>query len=289
MTQDNSRQSGLVQADVIVNTVAHVIGVGAVGYNVVRLIAAAGVTMLNLVDPDSVEERNVATQGFHRMMVGRTKVGAALYELAQRAVSLDDFQDLWNNIEDDHDGTGQMRHSSELKHLKDAISDAWTEEDAEPRTRIRTSMARFKPMDLMCSVDIANHVVFSCVDDMAVRRQIFEAAQVGHFNRRVFIDCRMGRTNLRVLTINLGSAEDVAYYRSTLFAQEAGMDGGCTARGTLYSASVIAGIAVSQAVCALHGQWLPHARDILFNLTGMELIANGTVDPVGAGASAEAG
>jgi len=71
-----SRQQDIVPAERIRQTQATVIGVGAIGRQVALQLAAIGVPWLQLVDFDTVEESNLASQGYLEKDLGRPKVEA---------------------------------------------------------------------------------------------------------------------------------------------------------------------------------------------------------------------
>ena len=71
-----SRQKDIVPADRIANCKATVIGVGAIGRQVASQLTAIGIQWLQLIDFDSVEESNLASQGYLEDDLGRHKVDA---------------------------------------------------------------------------------------------------------------------------------------------------------------------------------------------------------------------
>ena len=73
-----SRQRDIVPHERIVSYKATVIGVGAVGRQVALQLAAIGIPWLQLVDHDSVEISNLASQGYLETDMGKLKVNATL-------------------------------------------------------------------------------------------------------------------------------------------------------------------------------------------------------------------
>jgi len=71
-----SRQRDLVPADRLASCRATVIGVGAIGRQVALQLAAMGISLLQLIDFDVVEESNLASQGYLETDLGRPKVQA---------------------------------------------------------------------------------------------------------------------------------------------------------------------------------------------------------------------
>lgn len=70
------RQRGMVPPEKLADIEAMVVGVGAVGRQVALQLAAMGVPKLTLVDFDTVEVENLASQGFLECNLGMTKVDA---------------------------------------------------------------------------------------------------------------------------------------------------------------------------------------------------------------------
>jgi molybdopterin/thiamine biosynthesis adenylyltransferase len=78
-----SRQRDIVPAERIADCKATVIGVGAIGRQVALQLAAIGTPWLQLIDHDTVEIGNLASQGYLEVDMGKLKVNATL-ELCQR-------------------------------------------------------------------------------------------------------------------------------------------------------------------------------------------------------------
>lgn len=89
--------------------------------------------------------------------------------------------------------------------------------------------------------------VFSCVDSIKVRRHMFR-----HFRERdwpVFLDGRMSAESLQVFCIDRSPAAAELYRRSLFPSHEAHRES-CTARSTVYCASLAAAI-----LCAQFKKW----------------------------------
>jgi adenylyltransferase/sulfurtransferase len=108
--------------------------------------------------------------------------------------------------------------------------------------------------------------VFSAVDSMPVRRLLFR-----HHRERdcpVFLDGRMASQSLRVFCIER-TAEAMELYRQSLFPSHEAYSEGCTARSTIYCATMAAAIMTSQ-----YKQWAmdqapePHLH---FDLLSMDI------------------
>ncbi len=113
------------------------------------------------------------------------------------------------------------------------------------------------------SIDIGN-VVFCCVDTIQRRQMIWSS--VG--DRALFFsDGRMTAEVLRILTACDSTSR--YYYPKTLFPAEEAYPGTCTAKSTIYCASIAAGLMLCQFTRYLRG--LPVDCDLHLNLLTSEL------------------
>ena len=106
--------------------------------------------------------------------------------------------------------------------------------------------------------------VFCCVDSISGRRIVWETVRS---HAAFFADARMSAEVIRVLASDRPSLE--AHYSSTLFAQDEAYGGSCTARSTIYTANLAAGLMLCQFARYLRG--VPVERDLLLNLLASEL------------------
>lgn len=116
-----------------------------------------------------------------------------------------------------------------------------------------------------------DHVIFCCVDAIATRKLVWDAVRS---TALFFADGRMTAEVLRVLASDR-PAIDTAYPK-TLFAAGEAFEGTCTAKSTIYAASVAAGLMVGQ-----FARWLRGMRvtpDQTLNLLSSELSVS---DPMG--------
>jgi len=107
-------------------------------------------------------------------------------------------------------------------------------------------------------------VLFCCVDSISTRQAIFKMTR-DHV--ACWIDGRMQGETLRVLAAD--SPRSKIAYEATLFAQEEAQVGRCTARSTIYAATITAGLMVHQFtrwLRAIHVE-----QDALLNLLAGEL------------------
>jgi hypothetical protein len=113
---------------------------------------------------------------------------------------------------------------------------------------------------------VVGEALFCCVDSITARSAIWRSA--GR-NSQFWCDGRMLGEVIRVLTA--ADARGRQHYPSTLFAQSDAEPGRCTARSTIYTASIAAGLMIHQLTRWLRG--LPTDADIALNLLGCELSA----------------
>jgi hypothetical protein len=126
--------------------------------------------------------------------------------------------------------------------------------------RYRRSMAR----DLAALNGSARGVVFACVDSITTRGMIWESVQK---RAALFVDGRMSAEVLRVLASEHPATD--SHYPTTLFAEEQAFAGSCTAKSTVYTASITAGLMISCFTRWL--RQLPVDRDVTLNLLSAEL------------------
>jgi len=145
-----SRQRDLVPPERLAACKATVIGVGAIGRQVALQLTAMGIPWLQLVDFDSVEESNLASQGYLQDDLGRPKVEATadlchqtnhmleVYSLAQRfrrsmevgnvvfcAVdAIDTRRHIWEAVKDKVDFWADGRMSAEVLRVLVACDSA---------------------------------------------------------------------------------------------------------------------------------------------------------------------
>jgi sulfur carrier protein ThiS adenylyltransferase len=110
-----------------------------------------------------------------------------------------------------------------------------------------------------------NHlVVFSCVDSILTRRLIWEALRQ---QAAFLVEGRMSAEVIRVLAVTSPATDD--YYATTLFDAREAFAGSCTAKSTIYTASIAAGLMVGQMTRWLRR--LPVDADLMLNLLASEL------------------
>jgi len=119
------------------------------------------------------------------------------------------------------------------------------------------------------SMDVGD-VLFNCVDSIETRRHIWQAVKD---DVRFYADTRMSAEVVRILSV--ADAISRGHYPTTLFAASEAHQGACTARSTLYSSNIAAGLAAGQFTKWLRG--LPIDADVTLNILASELTC-GTAD-----------
>lgn len=108
-------------------------------------------------------------------------------------------------------------------------------------------------------------IVFACVDCMTARALIWESVRP---SASFFVDGRMSAEVIRVLAAADPGTD--SYYPTTLFAPEQAFVGSCTAKSTVYTAAVAAGLMLGQFTKWLRG--LGVERDLMLNLLAGEWV-----------------
>ena len=128
----------------------------------------------------------------------------------------------------------------------------------DPTITMATVPDRFRPRQE------TGEAVFCCVDSIATRAAIWRAV---HNSCSFWSDGRMLGEVLRILTV----ADEFgrSHYPTTLFESSEAQAGRCTARSTIYTANIAAGLMLHQFT-----RWLrqvPVDRDLSLNLLAGEL------------------
>ncbi len=127
----------------------------------------------------------------------------------------------------------------------------------DPTIMVETTWDRYRPRK-----DVGD-ALFCCVDSIAARAAIWRSAGA---RCRFWCDARMLGEVLRVLTVADTVGRD--HYPTTLFAQSEAQPGRCTAKSTIYVASIAAGLMLHQFTRWLRS--LPVDRDASLNLLAGE-------------------
>jgi sulfur carrier protein ThiS adenylyltransferase len=136
-----------------------------------------------------------------------------------------------------------------------------------PEIEIMPVPERFRRSTTKELVSHGRLVAFVCVDSIETRQLVWESL---HKVASLFLDGRMSAEVIRVLAVE--QPDNDAHYATTLFAPEQAYAGSCTAKSTIYTASVAAGLMIGQFT-----RWLrdmPVDPDVTLNLLSMELASD---------------
>lgn len=90
-------------------------------------------------------------------------------------------------------------------------------------------------------------IVISAVDNMAVRKNIWQ----NHVNRspmtKIFLDPRMGAETALIFAMNPMNSKDQKSYQNSLYTDEAALQERCTAKATIYTACMLSGLVAQVA------------------------------------------
>lgn len=98
-----------------------------------------------------------------------------------------------------------------------------------------------------CHAAMLNGIVIVAVDSMEARRMVYESIKEKNFQVDYIIDPRMSAEFFTMYVINPHKTKDQETYEKTLFSDSEGVQERCTAKSTVYTASLGAGL-VTKAV-----------------------------------------
>ncbi|MBL6706202.1 MAG: ThiF family adenylyltransferase [Planctomycetaceae bacterium] len=184
--------------------------------------------------------------------IGR-QVALQLAAIGVRLIQLIDFDTV-----DETNITTQGYAASDVGQLKvDATSAAVHQIDSD--IQVETINDRFR------SRHVTGEVVFCCVDSISARTAIWRSTNTGC---QFWADGRMLGETIRILCV--AGETGRTHYPTTLFQQSEAQQGQCTARSTIYTANIAAGLMLHQFT-----RWLRDLNvddDLIVNLSASELI-----------------
>ena len=107
-------------------------------------------------------------------------------------------------------------------------------------------------------------VLFCCVDSIDTRKFIWQAVKD---RVSVFVDTRMSASVARVIAVVDSAGRE--HYPTTLFGAGEAYQGACTAKSTIYTANICAGLAIAQFTKWLCGLMVD--PDICLNILASEM------------------
>jgi hypothetical protein len=119
-------------------------------------------------------------------------------------------------------------------------------------------------------------IVITAVDSMAVRAEVWLAARK---NPAVtwYVDPRMSAEQALSYVVNPHDDKDIASYEKTLYSDENAVQERCTAKATMYTATMIAGYIAKHVKDLVTGA--PYARITHWNIAGNTLTNWGKNEP----------
>lgn len=198
----------------------------------------------DLVPRKGLENRPVTVIGCGA--IGR-QVALQLAAIGVPKIRLHDFDRV-----EDHNITTQGFRKEDVGLAKvEAVGDAI--HSLDPTIEVLSFYDRYRPKDQ------EGDLIFCLPDKIDVRSTIWE--NVGQY-AAFWGDARMLGETLRILTVARGRGSE--HYPTTLFKQEEAEVGRCTARSTIYAASIAAALLVHQFTRYLRE--IPTTPDLMFNL-----------------------
>jgi molybdopterin/thiamine biosynthesis adenylyltransferase len=203
----------------------------------------------DLVPPDRLVDLTATVIGVGA--IGR-QVALQLAAIGTRSLQLIDFDTV-----DESNITTQGYGGDDVGRLKvTATKEAVFRLD--PSIQVNVTVDRFRARH-----DVSD-VLFCCVDSISARSAIWRSVQHGC---RFWSDGRMLGETIRILSV--ADDQGRAHFPTSLFQQSEAQTGRCTARSTIYSANIAAGLMLHQFARWLRGQ--PIDPDISLNLLASEL------------------
>lgn len=106
---------------------------------------------------------------------------------------------------------------------------------------IETVGGKFDPADKN-QVAVLRSIVINAVDDMGVRKAVFNAIRESGFQVNWLIDPRMGAEDCLLYCMNPHDEKDATAYSKTHYSNEDAVQERCTAKATIYTANLLSGL-----------------------------------------------
>jgi hypothetical protein len=226
----DTRQKELIPPEELANSSAYVFGCGAIGRQVVYMLSAMGVPRIAVWDNDMIEVVNLGPQAWTKEQIGQNKAVATATFVKSFVNSDTDVLTL----------TSEFTSTTRIEDIQSSSSYGF----------VGTQPA-----------------YFCCVDSIETRKDIYKNPNVCHEPQSFWTDGRMAGEVIRI--VSAVSLEDKMSYLNTLFSANEAFEGACTTQSTVYSASLAAGLMVSQ-----FAKWLrdaPFDKDLTFSIGSNEL------------------
>ncbi|HSH96641.1 MAG TPA: ThiF family adenylyltransferase [Roseimicrobium sp.] len=200
-------------------------------------------------------------QAFHALVVGVGAIGRQV-ALQLACMGIQQLTLVDHDTVDVVNLAPQGYTPRDLNQLKVEATARWCQK-LNPEISIQTVAERFRRSSTAWRSD-QRLVVFCCVDSISARKVVWDALRHA---TAFFADARMVGETIRVLASGRPGTEE--HYPTTLFEQVEAFAGACTAKSTIYTASIAAGLMLGQFTRWLRD--LPVERDVLLNLLASEL------------------
>ena len=119
---------------------------------------------------------------------------------------------------------------------------------------------------------IMDGITICAVDNMKVRRQVYETYAKKAFNSKGVIDPRMGAEVAMLYTYNPLSPSELTTYSKTLYSDEDAVQERCTAKSTIYCS-----LGISSIICATVKEMLVNekrVKNLVYDLKSHDMIAS---------------
>jgi hypothetical protein len=110
-------------------------------------------------------------------------------------------------------------------------------------------------------------IVISAVDSMKVRKMIWDNHKETGIGTKLIIDPRMGAESALIYAMSPWDAKDIVSYEKALYTDENAVEEDCTAKATMYCATMLAG-QVCKVVKDFLVKSVPYARTTMWNIAG---------------------
>ena len=107
-------------------------------------------------------------------------------------------------------------------------------------------------------------IVIAAADCMETRKQMFKAASDELSNALLFIDTRMGAESGTLYVVEKTNQKAIEAYTKTLYSNEEAVREPCTAKATVYTAYLMAGLAAKAVKDYVTEQ--PYTKTVLWNI-----------------------
>ena len=223
----STRFSGYVHINRLRETPCFIVGCGAIGRQIALQLAAMGARTLTLIDPDTVDELNIGTQGWGVQDLQMPKVTALGQEISTKFNFYPETEEYcWPPALELYLGHRTEVGDGETNDPKEFYQDY-------PEVFKQGFHERYTP------------TIFFAVDSMDARQTIFDYVRNATCN---IIDTRMGLNTCRIISAGRSFGKDLSWYKKTLFSSNEAEQAPCTMKSTLYCANIAAGFAVSQFI-----------------------------------------